>query len=271
MDTFKIIVIIFMMIVIYQIYQINCTVYKDTEGFEGATQSLGGVDDANSINTLAQIAKKLMGGSLTVPGSLTIQDNLSLSGLATPVTIFKGSASPDNTKIQFGDGSGWRLRFQKDDSRPAMDIYDNGNVNVFGAFNLLPRGIIVSFNGTAAPAGWALCDGGNGTPNLKDRFIVGAGGGYGLGAAGGNAVIQLNATQIPPHRHHTAVSPPHWGWGDGYLGNGNNGFSGGGGARFGTGGEPFQTGDGNGGQSGCAAAGIDIRPPFYALCYIMKL
>ena len=45
---------------------------KDTEGFADApTQSLGGVDDSNAINTLAQIARKLMNEGLTVPGAMT--------------------------------------------------------------------------------------------------------------------------------------------------------------------------------------------------------
>ena len=35
----------------------------------------------------------------------------------------------------------------------------------------VPKGTIVAFNGTVAPAGWALCNGENGTPNLRGRFI----------------------------------------------------------------------------------------------------
>lgn len=40
----------------------------------------------------------------------------------------------------------------------------------------LPRGIITMWSGTIVtiPSGWALCDGTNGTPDLRDRFIVGA-------------------------------------------------------------------------------------------------
>lgn len=48
----------------------------------------------------------------------------------------------------------------------------------------LPIGIIVMWSGSSAniPEGWALCDGGSGTPNLIDRFVLG---GSSAGATGG--------------------------------------------------------------------------------------
>ena len=123
MDSFKIIVIIFMIIIIIKVFILDNN-YK--EHFEQAEQSVGGVDDQNAINTLAQLARKLMDGGATVPG------NLNFKGTTMPLSILSGVASPDAYKFQFGDGSGWRLRFQKDDTSPTMDVYDNGNVNVAG-------------------------------------------------------------------------------------------------------------------------------------------
>ena len=37
------------------------------------------------------------------------------------------------------------------------------------------------------PTGWALCNGSNGTPDLRDKFVVGAGNGYSVAATGGSA------------------------------------------------------------------------------------
>ena len=54
---------------------------------------------------------------------------------------------------------------------------------------VVPTGFIGMWSGSAStiPTGWALCDGTNGTPNLTDRFVLGAGKAYQPGATGGAA------------------------------------------------------------------------------------
>lgn len=79
----------------------------------------------------------------------------------------------------------------------------------------VPPGGIIMWSGTIAniPAGWALCDGTNGTPNLRDRFIVGAGGAYAPGATGGVDSVALTEAQMPAHTHYfnqnTSVAGTH--------------------------------------------------------------
>ena len=70
---------------------------------------------------------------------------------------------------------------------------------------LFPVGGIIMWSGTTTPVGWQLCNGSQlpsssplrpgftNTPNLQDRFIVGAGSGYAVGNAGGNADATLVA------------------------------------------------------------------------------
>jgi microcystin-dependent protein len=67
----------------------------------------------------------------------------------------------------------------------------------------VPSGLIAMWSGliSAIPSGWYLCDGTNGTPNLRDRFIVGAGSTYAVGATGGAASVTLDSTQMPAHSH----------------------------------------------------------------------
>ena len=89
-------------------------------------------------------------------------------------------------------------------------------------------GEIVSFWGTIDSAGrplnmvtgepmleWGCCDGRTylspdgrsvGTPNMRDRFIVGAGGSYGKGATGGASTVTVTAAQMPYHVHSRGVS-----------------------------------------------------------------
>ncbi|NEO94721.1 MAG: hypothetical protein F6K56_32840, partial [Moorea sp. SIO3G5] len=65
------------------------------------------------------------------------------------------------------------------------------------------RGMIMMWSGTTnnIPSGWALCNGSNGTPNLTNRFIVGAGDQYVVGKTGGENMVRLTIDQMPSHNH----------------------------------------------------------------------
>ncbi|MGN0832285.1 MAG: hypothetical protein ACI4RD_01385 [Kiritimatiellia bacterium] len=72
----------------------------------------------------------------------------------------------------------------------------------------VPVGGIIMWTQAALPDNehWAVCDGStqNGvkTPDLRSRFIVGAGSGYALGATGGKDSVTLTTSQMPSHRHY---------------------------------------------------------------------
>ena len=84
-----------------------------------------------------------------------------------------------------------------------LTLLNKGGLNVDGPVSFLPKGSIIAWNGTTAPKGWALCDGKNGTPNLKGRFIYGYGTNLGnkLHNEGGSETHTLKINEIPSHNH----------------------------------------------------------------------
>ena len=183
----------------------------------------------------------------------------------------------------------------------------------------VPSGIIAVWSGSegSIPSGWYLCNGSNGTPDLRNRFIVGAGSGssYSVGNTGGSNTVTLSTSQIPAHSHTTnnhshnaSVSDPGHGHSvsvsdPGHSHNtsvtGAKLFPGYGGAHVpygGAGGYPgthfnmsnantgisanasnantsisVSTGNANPSTNNTGGGGShENRPPYYALCYIMK-
>lgn len=66
-----------------------------------------------------------------------------------------------------------------------------------------PSGGILMWYGNIAniPSGWLLCNGTNGTPDLRDRFIVGAGSSYAEGNIGGSNNVTLSLSEMTAHTH----------------------------------------------------------------------
>ena len=240
--------------------------------------------DVGAIRTLADTATKLQAGSLTVPGVLSVIDNINvnnntneggririMNGLKTSAGQTKDWSIWNMTGQYLNKLSFWRYNGDGENAGPVLDLFDNGTVGVNGTLNvsgntttggkfvekgseLIPRGAIIMWTGSAAPGGWALCNGGNGTPDLRDRFIVGAGSGYGVGATGGTNEVVLSVAQIPSHTHTYS-----------FL---NEGYH-----RCDNDNEQRCSPDWTGGNTGATGGGAahENRPPYYALAYIMKL
>lgn len=67
----------------------------------------------------------------------------------------------------------------------------------------LAPGLIAMWSGSAdrVPAGWKLCDGSDGRPDLRDKFVVGSGGAYVAGSTGGCSKVTLTIGNLPAHKH----------------------------------------------------------------------
>jgi len=143
----------------------------------------------------------------------------------------------------------------------------------------IPSGLICMWSGLLSeiPDGWALCDGTNGTPDLREKFIMGVPPEEDPGETGGANSYTLDVAQLPPHYHSGITNPagahshgiPHYGpdAAGGYIGTSNGTY------YYGT---AYTTSVGNHthsfttGTTGSGAS-IDNLPSYYKLAFIMKL
>ena len=202
--------------------------------------------------TMAQV-KDLVDGSsgdsLTNSGTLTSSGILAVTGA---ITFDGASGSSGETLLSNGTGA-----------TPSWG-------------SVLPSGMIVLWSGSTGtiPVGWVICDGTNSTPDLRNRFVVGAGSTYAVDATGGSkdAVVVSHehtlsgSTDTEPDHVHTYVIG-----GDGFAGGSvpqrtvNNLATG----TTNAAGSHSHTLSGTASPTGVSGTNANL-PPYYALAYIMK-
>lgn len=235
----------------------------------------------NGISFLGTTGLPLSGGKL-----YTYQ-----AGSSTPLasyTTIDGTVANSNPIILGSDGKlpnelwltyGYNYKLVLKDSNDVL-IYTYDNIyGILGTIptssSTVPSGMILLWSGSigSIPAGYYLCDGSNGTPDLRNRFIVGSGDTYAVNATGGSTdAIVVSHT-------HTATSvvtdPGHTHDWNGRYNTGNSYGSNSGGLVNNTTANPttsattgitVATTNATAGTSGTNAN----LPPYYSLCYIMK-
>lgn len=130
--------------------------------------------------------------------------------------------------------------------------------------DLIPRGLICMWSGSQVPTGWFLCNGENGTPDLRNRFVVGSGDSYEIGNTGGSNTVTLSTANLPSHNHSFKVIDSTT---TKNIGSTGSVLAGEGVGVFG--GTSNDTSTINTTSVGSGTA-HENRPPYYALAYIMK-
>jgi microcystin-dependent protein len=171
-------------------------------GTAGISSIKIGIASASTIDTFSEnLYLNSAGGNTIVNDNLHVSGNIRVAGVSTFVSNVSAGASITSVG----------------------DIVA-GSSAVFKGYGTIPINGIIMWSGSVEtiPSGWALCDGTSGTPDLRERFIVGAGGdnpavagtvGYTPGTQGGLNEVILTSSQIPAHTHTatgittTTVSP----------------------------------------------------------------
>ena len=176
-----------------------------------------------------------VGGAFTCSGAAVFSSTVALGSTATATTQ---SAGDNSTKVA---------------------------TTAYVATNAIPSGGIIIWSGSSAsiPSGWYLCNGSNGTPDLRNRFVVGAGSTYAVGNTGGSAdaiVVSHTHSVTDPGHSHTIGFQNH-------TIDQNAGSAGL--VRQGTSNTSTQTTGISISSTGASGTNANL-PPYYALCYIQK-
>ena len=203
---------------------------------------------------------------------------------ANPIVLGTDGRTPSEIWLTYGYN--YKLVL-KDSNDSLIATYDNiyGIIGTIPtATPTLPSGVILLWSGAigSIPSGYYLCDGTNGTPDLRDRFIVGAGNAYSVSQTGGTA-----DSIVVSHTHTASVTDPgHYHMTDGTLGGNQTVVYAGHDAPFDYYSSHSSPNDADyisGSKTGTITTGISVSnaatgtsgtganiPPYYALAYIMK-
>jgi len=227
-------------------------------------------------------------GNILAGGQLFTYQAGSSTPLATYTTV-NGTIANANPIILGTDGkipnelwlqAGYAYKFVlQTATSTAVATYDNISgilTTIPTATPSIPTGCILLWSGSTGsiPSGFLLCDGTNGTPDLRNSFIVGAGNNYTVGQTGGSAdAITVSHTHTatststvtdPGHLHTSGGSAVGGSFGAFYTTNGNSQFN----TSTATTGITVATSTTNA-STGTSGTNANL-PPYYALAYIQK-
>ena len=223
----------------------------------------------NTLNELAAAINDDASFSTTVNNNIATKMPLAGGEFTGNVTCENITPDSDSSR-NLGNTS---TRFQ---GVYADNFYGSG-ANLTGIVSFV-SGMIILWSGNTGniPSGWVLCDGNNSTPDLRNRFVIGAGSSYSPGNTGGSTTdnISVSVSGSDTVSFNTTLYSDSWAynyntsasWNYVTLSTRYNSSYGTGRARVQI---PLNVSD-TVNISGTGSATVDTVPPYYALCYIMK-
>ena len=166
---------------------------------------------ANTSATTARFTNVLSSNARITGGAITgVSDVSGFTGLFNNLSTGNLLITGGNVSGVIGYNNAFSSASLINSTATTKVETDNSTAIATTAFvqSVIPAGVILMWGGSTIgiPAGWQLCDGSNGTPDLRNQFIVGAGNAYGVGTTGGATTANLSISNIPSHNHTVSVS-----------------------------------------------------------------
>jgi microcystin-dependent protein len=173
--------------------KVATTAYTDTAISNLVDSSPGAL---NTLNELAAAVGDDANFSTTITNSIATKMPLAGGEFTGNVTCENITPDADSSR-NLGSNS---VRFA---NIYGDTIYGDGS-NLTGIVSFV-SGMILLWSGSSGsiPSGWVLCNGSNSTPDLRDRFVVGAMNAYSVGDTGGANTVTLSTAQLAAHSHST--------------------------------------------------------------------
>jgi len=183
----------------------------------------------------------------SVANSINVGTNLDSTDADQFVTFVGASSGNNPIRVDAG------IKYNPSTNRLTAGSFAGDGANLTNlTVDGFVTGMIIAWSGSVAniPSGFVLCDGNNNTPDLRDRFIIGAGNSYAVDATGGSKDAVLVS-----HFHTT----------ENFVGRSNYAEP----RNFGVGTDGNLNSTGNTDTKGEDGTNKNL-PPYHALCYIMK-